>query len=25
VPRPPRWSEIWPSGDDDTNGGEGDA
>ncbi|HEX6656413.1 MAG TPA: acetyl-CoA carboxylase carboxyltransferase subunit alpha [Candidatus Limnocylindria bacterium] len=19
VPRPPRWSEIWPSGDDDTN------
>jgi acetyl-CoA carboxylase carboxyl transferase alpha subunit len=22
VPRPPRWSEIWPSGDDDTNEGE---
>ena len=19
VPRPPRWSEIWPSSDDDTN------
>jgi acetyl-CoA carboxylase carboxyl transferase subunit alpha len=22
VPRPPRWSEIWPSGDDDANEGE---
>jgi len=22
VPRPPRWSEIWPSGDDDSNEGE---
>ena len=22
VPRPPRWSEIWPSGDDDTNESE---
>jgi hypothetical protein len=23
VPRPPRWSEIWPSGDEDANEGEG--
>jgi acetyl-CoA carboxylase carboxyl transferase subunit alpha len=25
VPRPPRWSEIWPSGDDESNEGEGES
>jgi len=25
VPRPPRWSEIWPSGNDEANDSEGEA